>query len=99
MISESFGILPPSRGVPFWLLEVGWRLDWFSHYFLRTRRRLTRDIVNSLKNPSEYSSEKLRETLGFEFREMSECIPYACEYFRKRYHESFTHHPVSSGNP
>ncbi len=89
MISDSFGQSRPSRKVPLWLLEVGWRVDWFSHYFLRTRRRLTRDIVSSLKNPSEYSSEKLEKSLKFTFTELEECIRFACVYFQNRYKDSF----------
>ncbi len=89
MMSDSFGLARPTRKVPLWLLEVGWRADWFSHYFLRTRRRLTRDIVSSLKNPSEYSSKKLIEALGFEFTEIEDCIRFACDFFRKRYKDSF----------
>lgn len=88
-ISRSFGIVPPAKQIPFWLLEAGWRLDWFSHYFLKTKRRLTRDTVNSLKKQQHYSSEKIIKTIDFEFSDLSEGIKTTCEYLRGRYPEAF----------
>ncbi len=84
-LSEAFGMPRPSKQIPLWILELGWRLDWFSHYFLRTKRRLTRDTVNSLNNPRQYSSQKIKDTLGFEFTDPRESIHRYCEYFRKTY--------------
>ena len=94
MISNSFGITPPSKGIPIWGLELGWRLDWFSHYFLRTKRKLTRDTVRSLKKPRIYSSQKLRDTLNFKFSDLETCISNYCEYYQKRYPEAFDN-PIS----
>lgn len=84
-LSESFGLPRPKKAIPLWVLEVGWRVDWFSHYFLRTKRRLTRDTVNSLKNPKQYSSQKIKDVLGFEFIHPEDSIKEYSQYFRKRY--------------
>ncbi|QBA65099.1 NAD-dependent epimerase/dehydratase family protein [Muriicola soli] len=88
-ISNSFGLDAPSKQIPMWQMEIGWRLDWFSHYFLRTKRRLTRDTVNSLKTQRMYSSEKIEKTIGFEFSDLQKCIASSCAYFKSRYPEAF----------
>ena len=64
MVSDAFGLPSPSKCIPLWAMQVGWRLDWFSHYFLRTKRKLTRDIVSSLKSPQKYTSFFTRESLS-----------------------------------
>lgn len=88
-ISKSFGVVPPAKQIPFWLLEAGWRFDWFSHYFLNTKRRLTRDTVNSLKKQQHYSSDKIIKTIDFEFSGLNESIKTTSEYLRGRYPEAF----------
>lgn len=89
-LSQAFGLPNPERAIPLWALELGWRLDWFSHHFLRTKRRLTRDTVNSLKNPREYSSGKIKDALGFEFTDTQDSIRKYSAYFRKRYPSAFS---------
>jgi nucleoside-diphosphate-sugar epimerase len=89
-VSETFGLPRPRRRIPMWMLELGWRLDWFSHYFLRNRRRLTRDIVSSLKSPRQYSSRKIEDTLGFQFTDIGKSIRFCCAFFLKRYPSAFS---------
>ncbi|MBT8282337.1 MAG: NAD-dependent epimerase/dehydratase family protein [Muriicola sp.] len=88
-ISNSFGIAAPSKEISLWIMEIGWRLDWFSHYFLRTKRRLTQDTVNSLKTQRMYSSAKIEKTIGFKFSDLQECIASSCAYYKNRYPEAF----------
>jgi nucleoside-diphosphate-sugar epimerase len=89
MIASSFKVRIPTKMIPFWLLETGWRLDWLSHLFLRTKRKLTKNTVKSLRNRQFYSSEKLEKTLTFNFENMEKCIDFSCGILKKRYHDFF----------
>jgi nucleoside-diphosphate-sugar epimerase len=89
MIASSFKVGIPTKMIPFWLLETGWRLDWLSHLFFRTKRRLTKNTVKSLRNRQFYSSEKLEKTLNFNFENLDKYIDFTCSILKKRYHDFF----------
>ena len=85
MMSESFGLPVPKKKIPLALLEIGWRLDWCRRFFFRTKRKLTKNTVQSLRNRKYYSSKKAEETLGFQFEGLSACIETSCRLLRQRY--------------
>ncbi|NNJ89345.1 MAG: NAD-dependent epimerase/dehydratase family protein [Eudoraea sp.] len=89
MIATSFGVRVPTKKIPFWVLETGWRIDWFRHHFLRARRKLTKNTVKSLRKRQLYSSQKLEKTLDFNFENMEKCIDFSCGILKKRYHKFF----------
>ncbi|WP_297762476.1 NAD-dependent epimerase/dehydratase family protein [uncultured Muriicola sp.] len=89
MIASSFEVRIPTKKIPFWLLETGWRIDWLIHLFLRTRRKLIKITVKSLRKRQLYSSQKLEKTLGFNFETMDKCIDFSCNIFKKRYPDFF----------
>lgn len=89
MIGTSFGVRVPKKEIPFWLLEVGWRIDWLSHHFLRTKRRLTKNTVKSLRERKFFSSKKVERNLTFNFETMEKCIDFSCSILKKRYPNSF----------
>ncbi len=89
LISSSFGVRTPTKGIPFWLLEAGWRIDWLSHHFFRTRRKLTKNTVNSLRERKLFSSNKLEKTLDFNYKNMEKYIDFTCSILKKRYPDFF----------
>lgn len=46
-----------------WILQIGWRLDWFFHTFFRTRRKLTKRTAATLINRKYYNNSKNRTTI------------------------------------
>lgn len=89
MIATSFEVQIPKKEIPFWVLETGWRLDWLSHLFLRTKRKLTKNTVKSLRNRQTYSSQKLEKTLAYTFDDMDKYIDFSCKILKKRYPDFF----------
>lgn len=89
MIATSFEVRIPTKKIPFWLLEVGWRLNWLSHHFLRTKRKLTKNTVTSLRKRQLYSSRKLEKSLAFNFENMEKYIDFSCGILKTRYSDFF----------
>jgi nucleoside-diphosphate-sugar epimerase len=89
LIATCFGVKTPKKMIPFWLLEVGWRLDWLSHLILGTNRKITKNTVKSLRQRQYFSSEKLEQTLAFDFENIEMCIRSYCDLFKKRYPSFF----------
>lgn len=89
MIATSFEVRIPDKKIPFWLLEIGWRLDWLSHHILRTKRKLTKNTIKSLRKRQLYSSRKLEKTLAFDFESMETYIDVTCSILKKRYPHFF----------
>ncbi len=89
MIASSFEVRIPTKKIPFWLLETGWRIDWLSHLLLRTKRKLTKNTVKSLRKRQLYSSHKLENALAFNFENMEKYIDFSCSILKKRYPDFF----------
>ena len=89
MIASSFEVRIPTKQIPFWLLETGWRLDWLSHLIFRTKRKLPKNTVKSLRKRQFYSSDKLEKKLEFKFENMESYINFSCNILKKRYPDFF----------
>ena len=85
MIASSFGVKTPKKMIPFWLLEVGWRVDWLRHFIIGTKRQITKNTVKSLRQRQYFSSAKLKETLAFNFEDIEKGVGFYCDLFKKRY--------------
>ncbi len=56
------------------LLSFAWRLDWLKHKIIGTRRKLTKQMVHSLSSETNYSSDKIKNTLNYEFKDVNKSI-------------------------
>ncbi|MEX0312625.1 MAG: NAD-dependent epimerase/dehydratase family protein [Allomuricauda sp.] len=71
----------PSEQIPFWLLEILWRIDWLRSNLLGKRRKLTKNIVKGLYHQEQYSNEKIKKTLDFQFEDLDDVIEFCCSKF------------------
>ncbi len=78
-IANGFGIKPPSKEAKPWMLEIAWRAAKLVSIFTRKAPALTKDAANSSFNLSYYSNEKIRDTLNFKFKPLTESIREVCQ--------------------
>lgn len=80
-MAATLGAKPPTKQIPFWLLEVFWRWDWLWSTLLRKRRKLTKNMTKGLYKQENYSSEKIKKTINFAFEDLDGAIDFCCEKF------------------
>lgn len=56
------------------LLKLGWKLDWLKTKLTGKRRVLTRHITESLTTEKQYNSDKIKNTLGYDFHPIDRTI-------------------------
>ena len=64
------------------LLRFAQVVESFFAFFTRKERKITKTLINSLHNTQRYSNQKVRNTLGFEFRPIHAGIAEVCRYYR-----------------
>lgn len=82
-IAECFGHQPPKRELKKWMLEIVWRLDWLRSKLTSSSRILTKNSVSTLSQRTNYSNEKIKTALTFEFEPIDKVIAYCCHLFLK----------------
>ncbi len=78
-IANGFGIKPPNKEAKPWMLGIAWRAAKLASIFTRKAPALTKDAANSSFNLSYYSNEKIRNTLNFKFKPLTESIREVCQ--------------------
>ena len=82
LISKDFGITPPKKIVPSWMLSIGWRLDWLKHKLTGKKRHLTKNLCKTLGHKNYYSADKFLENQkDFKFKPISESVSEVCQIF------------------
>ncbi|MDC6365473.1 MULTISPECIES: NAD-dependent epimerase/dehydratase family protein [Flavobacteriaceae] len=82
-IALEIGKEPPSKQIPFWLLEFLWRLDWLRSSMRGKRRRLPKAVAKGLYHQEYYSSEKLKQSLDFNFVNLDEALKFCASRYRE----------------
>jgi nucleoside-diphosphate-sugar epimerase len=85
-MSTYMGKKPPTKQLQFWQLEIGRVLDALRHFFTKSRRRITKNSIYSLKHRDAYDHSKIKKTLDFEFEPIAPVLKYSCEKFIEENH-------------
>jgi dihydroflavonol-4-reductase len=73
-IAKAFGTKLPGREISPFLTSVAWRLEWIWSRLSGKEARLTRETAQTAHHVNRYNADKIRETLGFKFRDIQESI-------------------------
>jgi nucleoside-diphosphate-sugar epimerase len=73
-LAESVNTSSPKKLVNPQLLKLAWKLDWLKTKLTGKRRRLTKHIAKSLTTEKNYSSDKIKEALGYSFNPIDKSI-------------------------
>jgi len=77
-IADAFGKKRPQKRAKQWQLEIFWRVAWLLSKITGKAPLLSKYSARSAHTVSEYSSEKLQKTLGFEFEPVDKTIEEVC---------------------
>ncbi|CAH8284742.1 nucleoside-diphosphate-sugar epimerase [Mariniflexile fucanivorans] len=73
-LAQSVNATPPRKLAGAFLLSIAWKLDWLRHQLTGKRRQLTKHLTSSLMSETDYSSEKLKVALNYNFKPIEETI-------------------------
>lgn len=76
-ISLKMGNQPPKRQAKRWMVNIAHGLVWFGSLFSSKKPALTKETVDSLFSNREYSADKVKKELDFEFHSIEETIEYS----------------------
>ncbi|WP_150451429.1 NAD-dependent epimerase/dehydratase family protein [Arenibacter lacus] len=71
----------PTIQLKFWQLEILWRLDKVASLLTRSRRRLSKNSVRSLRKVQQFSNSKSKEQLGHTYLALEDSIHFSCKKF------------------
>lgn len=82
-VTDEFGKPNPSVYAGSVLSGLAWRADTFLSWIAGRNPLLTRETAGTAHRISFYSSEKVRKTLGYQFRQIEETIDWVAGCYRK----------------
>ena len=82
-IAKNFEKKPPKKHIQPWQIAIFWRFSWLLSKITGKEPLLTKHSTKSAHNVSEYSSEKIKKTVDFEFEKMDEVILEVCKKYKK----------------
>ncbi len=65
------------------LLGLIWRLDWLNNKFFGKRRKLSKQLANSLSGTTTYNNSKVKNAISIEFNPIDNSIAKVCELYLK----------------
>ncbi|TMU55444.1 NAD-dependent epimerase/dehydratase family protein [Flagellimonas algicola] len=81
-ICGRLGVTPPDKPIPFWMLELFWRLDGLRSKLRGKRRRLTKNMVKGMYRREIYNNTKIKKALDFTYDNLDETLDFCCEKFK-----------------
>lgn len=73
-IATEFGVKKPSIQVTKWITILAYKLDWIMSNVFLQKRKLSKDMAQSLHSLDLYSNEKIKKSLNFEFEKIPTTI-------------------------
>ncbi|MBT8289039.1 MAG: NAD-dependent epimerase/dehydratase family protein [Flavobacteriaceae bacterium] len=83
MIAQAINAKSPEKSVSPLILKFGWRYDWLRAKLLGKRRRLTRHLAKILTKDTYYDNSKLKKTLNFEYKPISQSVEETAVLFNR----------------
>ncbi len=80
-VSKSLGVKTAKKEASKFLLAVAWRLDWLSSKLFGKRRKLSKQMANSINTKTIYDHSKISKALNYEFETLHKSIKKTCAYY------------------
>jgi nucleoside-diphosphate-sugar epimerase len=77
-IAKGFGVKAPSKEATPWMLGIAWRAASLAALFTGKPAALTSDAARSSITKSLYSNEKIKRTIGIQFKPLNQSIAEVC---------------------
>jgi nucleoside-diphosphate-sugar epimerase len=85
LIANALGKKPPTIKITKVITSVFQRLDYMATLITRKKRLFTKDSAKSLHSQTAYSSEKIKNDIGFEFTPLVDTIEEVASFYKKDY--------------
>lgn len=82
-VANSLKVQPAKKEANSILLELAWRLDWFSSKLFGKRRKLSKQLAKSVRTKTVYDNSKIKEALRIEFNSIDDAILKITSYYYK----------------
>lgn len=82
-IAKALAVKAPKKEAKYWLLQLGWKLDWLVHKVTGKRRKLTRQLAASLIANTTYSNLKLNKVINIKYTPIDYAINNTAALFLK----------------
>jgi dihydroflavonol-4-reductase len=83
LIADGFGKKGPQIGVSAFLSGLSWGGEWILSWLKGRKPLITKETARTAVQHYEYSNEKIRKAIGFEFLPVEETIRHFCRVFAK----------------
>jgi dihydroflavonol-4-reductase len=83
MIADVMQVQKPKREATLGLLKFAAILDWLASKIKIKKREITKQVAISSLSVSKYSNEKIKKTIGMDFKPIVECINEIAEKYNK----------------
>jgi hypothetical protein len=81
-MADGFRLKKPTYKLPFWVLEILWRLDFIKGLFFKGDRKITKHTLKGLRSRDFYSSSKSSQKLNMEYTPIKKVIAECCILFK-----------------
>ena len=83
-IASALKVKMPTIYAKPWMTEIYWRIDALLSAVCNRKRVMSKSMARALHQSHQYSNEKVKSELGFEFRDIGECIIETTKYYPKK---------------
>lgn len=85
LIASKINARKPKIEAKSWMLNIAWKLDWFSSLVFRTKRKITKQSSLSIQNSDLISNEKVTSYLNYSFEKISNYLDLIVSDFKKEH--------------
>jgi nucleoside-diphosphate-sugar epimerase len=82
-VAKALKVQPPKKEASKLVLEIGWRLDWLNHKLRGKRRKLSKQLAETIRSEIYFDNTKIKNALNFEFTPIDESISKVSANFLK----------------
>ncbi len=82
-MAKAFQVKAPSVRVRPWMVGIAWRIEALLRLIFGKKQNITKETANSSMKISEYSNERIKNELNFEFISIDDSIEHAVQYFSR----------------
>jgi dihydroflavonol-4-reductase len=83
-IAKEFKVPPPKNMAGPWMMGMAWKAAKIAAFFTGKPSALTRDTANSSLSSNLYSNDKIKNTIGMEFKPLTTSIAETCAALNRK---------------
>jgi nucleoside-diphosphate-sugar epimerase len=82
-IAKEFNVKPPSISVKPWMAGLAWRIEGILRFCFGRKQNITKETAKSAMNITQFSNQKIKDRINFEFISIDESVKNTTSYFKE----------------